>query len=247
MTSSIRPIFMPERARARRADWAPGPGVLVPLPMEIVRINHVFNVQKGTHTTSGTDLDVKGSNAELLAAGSDVLGGQHSGVGGGLVTVSLDLHATSDTADGLAATGITQDVSLRTVVMFVLSSSSSISGEWSRDPGVAGYGMEFAKSIPSSLPEYRRFHPPKSISRRKCFFQVVTNLRSVTWTKVSLKEAKMRATKWIVSLRFWPNVAVGESQLQVATYRRKRAHPHGSEGQGRCSPERDGRPSSGAS
>ncbi len=32
VTSSIRPIFMPERARARRADWAPGPGVLVPLP-----------------------------------------------------------------------------------------------------------------------------------------------------------------------------------------------------------------------
>merc|ERR1719270_378807 len=27
--SSIRPIFMPERAKARRADWAPGPGVLV--------------------------------------------------------------------------------------------------------------------------------------------------------------------------------------------------------------------------
>lgn len=25
----IRPIFIPERARARRADWAPGPGVLV--------------------------------------------------------------------------------------------------------------------------------------------------------------------------------------------------------------------------
>lgn len=25
----IRPIFIPERARALRADWAPGPGVLV--------------------------------------------------------------------------------------------------------------------------------------------------------------------------------------------------------------------------
>lgn len=32
VTSSIRPIFMPERAKARRADWAPGPGVLVPFP-----------------------------------------------------------------------------------------------------------------------------------------------------------------------------------------------------------------------
>lgn len=28
----IRPIFMPERAKALRADWAPGPGVLVLLP-----------------------------------------------------------------------------------------------------------------------------------------------------------------------------------------------------------------------
>lgn len=33
VTSSIRPIFMPERARARRADWAPGPGVFVALPV----------------------------------------------------------------------------------------------------------------------------------------------------------------------------------------------------------------------
>lgn len=32
VTSSMRPIFKPERARARRADWAPGPGVLVLLP-----------------------------------------------------------------------------------------------------------------------------------------------------------------------------------------------------------------------
>ena len=28
----MRPIFIPERARALRADWAPGPGVLVLLP-----------------------------------------------------------------------------------------------------------------------------------------------------------------------------------------------------------------------
>ena len=32
VTSSIRPIFIPERARALRADWAPGPGVLVLFP-----------------------------------------------------------------------------------------------------------------------------------------------------------------------------------------------------------------------
>lgn len=32
VTSSILPIFMPERANARSALWAPGPGVLVLLP-----------------------------------------------------------------------------------------------------------------------------------------------------------------------------------------------------------------------
>lgn len=64
-------------------------------------------------TTSSTDLDVQGSDAKLLAAGSDVLGSQHGSVGGGLVTVGLDLHTTGNTANGLAATGITQNVSLK--------------------------------------------------------------------------------------------------------------------------------------
>lgn len=120
VTSSIRPIFMPERARARRADWAPGPGVLVELPEKSLSIleppqNHALG---GIHTTSSPDLDVEGSDAELLAADGDVLGSQHSGVGGGLVTVGLDLHATGDTVDGLTATGITQ-VSLCTIFLFL--------------------------------------------------------------------------------------------------------------------------------
>ena len=51
---------------------------------------------------------MEGSDAELLAADGDVLSGQHGGVRGGLVTVGLDLHTTSDTGDGLTATGITQ-------------------------------------------------------------------------------------------------------------------------------------------
>jgi hypothetical protein len=64
---------------------------------------------------------VEGGDAEFLAAGScsvvstppfflrisflrtDVLGRQHGSVWGGLVTVSLDLHATGDTGDGFAA------------------------------------------------------------------------------------------------------------------------------------------------
>jgi hypothetical protein len=34
---------------------------------------------------------------------TDVLGSQHSGVRGGLITIGLDLHATGDTGDGFAA------------------------------------------------------------------------------------------------------------------------------------------------
>ena len=56
---------------------------------------------RSRRTTSGADLDVQSVDAELLATGGDVLGSQHGGVGGGLVTVGLDLHATGDTGDGL--------------------------------------------------------------------------------------------------------------------------------------------------
>lgn len=70
------------------------------------------------HTTSSPDLDVESGDAQLLAAGSDILGSQHSGVGGGLVTVGLDLHATGNTGDGFAAAGITQ-VSLHLAIFYV--------------------------------------------------------------------------------------------------------------------------------
>lgn len=62
-------------------------------------------------TSGSTDLDVQGVDSQLLAANSNVLGSQHSSVGRGLVTVSLDLHTTGDTADGFATTGITQNIS----------------------------------------------------------------------------------------------------------------------------------------
>ena len=108
---------MPERARARRADWAPGPGVLVELPNDVLVSWLSPQISSSSVlTTSSADLDVEGSDAELLAADGDVLSGQHGGVGGGLVTVGLDLHATGDTGDGLTATGITQ-VSLCTIFL----------------------------------------------------------------------------------------------------------------------------------
>jgi len=59
-------------------------------------------------TSGSADLDVKGSDAELLAAEGNVLGSQHGGVRRGLVAIGLDLHAAGDTAESFATTGITQ-------------------------------------------------------------------------------------------------------------------------------------------
>ena len=127
------------------------------------------------HTASSTDLDVKSGDAELLATGGDVLGSQHGGVGRGLVTVGLDLHATGDTADGFAATGITQNVSLMNRMSDYFTSNDC-----------AGGGC-FAVAVASQ----------SSVQLPAAQLMAVldqTNLRSVTWTKVSLKEAKIRAT-----------------------------------------------------
>ena len=63
---------------------------------------------------------MEGSDAELLAAGCNVLGSQHGSVGGGLVTIGLDLHATSNTGDGLTAAGITQMLASESSLLFIL-------------------------------------------------------------------------------------------------------------------------------
>merc|ERR1719502_104003 len=60
----------------------------------------------GALATGATDLDVQSTNAELLAASSDILGGKHRRIGGRLVTVSLHLHATSDTHQGVVVRGV---------------------------------------------------------------------------------------------------------------------------------------------
>jgi hypothetical protein len=52
---------------------------------------------------------VEGSDANLLALDGNILGGQHGGVGGSLITIGLDLHASGDTGDGLT-TGQIGDV-----------------------------------------------------------------------------------------------------------------------------------------
>jgi hypothetical protein len=127
---------------------------------------------------------VEGGDAKLLAADSDILSSQHGSIGGRLVTISLDLHTTGDTADGFAATGITQNVSLR---------KPSASTPQNTRPG-----------NPSKVPSIVK----KKISNH-------TNLRSVTWTKVSLKEAKIRATPKTSS----PGIGGADQQLFNITFR----------------------------
>ena len=50
----------------------------------------------GSVAAGGAELDVQRGDAQGLDLLGDVLGGQHSGVGGGFVTISLHLHTTSD-------------------------------------------------------------------------------------------------------------------------------------------------------
>jgi hypothetical protein len=105
VTSSMRPIRIPARARARRADWAPGPGVLVPLPPVARILTWRAEIPSSLQRAAGSSLACNSSCAFSSSSGvrTNVLSSQHGGVGGGLVTVGLDLHATSDTRDGFAA------------------------------------------------------------------------------------------------------------------------------------------------
>jgi hypothetical protein len=60
-------------------------------------------------STSGSELDVQGSDTELLASSGNILGSQHSSVRRRLITISLDLHSTGDADEGLT-TGKIGDV-----------------------------------------------------------------------------------------------------------------------------------------
>lgn len=125
---------------------------------------------------------MQGSDAELLAAGSDVLGSQHGGVGGGLVTVGLDLHATGDTADGLAATGITHVSHSCTIKDAVPMSKASEEGP---------FRFLHLRAVSIAVLPFLSLSFDMVTSREEAGY---IYLRSVTWTKVSLKEAKIRAT-----------------------------------------------------
>ena len=49
---------------------------------------------------------MQSSDTEFLAASSDILRSQHSGVRRRLVAIGLDFHAAGDTGDGFATTQI---------------------------------------------------------------------------------------------------------------------------------------------
>merc|ERR550539_1870149 len=57
----------------------------------------------GAVTTGGSQLDVQSSDPKGFHLLCNVLGGQHSGVGRGLVSVGLHLHSSGDSTDGLTA------------------------------------------------------------------------------------------------------------------------------------------------
>lgn len=60
----------------------------------------------GAVSASGSQLDVKSSDSELLASDGNVLGSQHGSVGRRLVTVSLDLHSSCDADKSFTASEI---------------------------------------------------------------------------------------------------------------------------------------------
>lgn len=54
-------------------------------------------------SSGSTDLDVNGSDTELLAFNGSILGGKHGGIRGTLITIGLDLHSSGDTNDGFTS------------------------------------------------------------------------------------------------------------------------------------------------
>jgi len=114
----IRPIFIPERARALRADWAPGPGVLVLKTKHAICIK-VYKPKIHEHTGFSRDyndhkltekyckpvasccsqLNVQGSDANLFAPNSHILSSQHCSIRRGLRKhLSMKSQYTSLTA-----------------------------------------------------------------------------------------------------------------------------------------------------
>ena len=57
----------------------------------------------GALSSGSSQLDVEGVDVEGLALLSDVDGSEHSGIRGRLITISLDLHSSSDSGESFAS------------------------------------------------------------------------------------------------------------------------------------------------
>lgn len=113
VTSSIRPIFIPDRARARRADCAPGPGVLVFVPP--VARNLIWSAlidnwkkihiqQRSSHITFATinSMEPRTQNTYSFATFSYILSSKHCSIWGRFITICLYFHSTRHANNGFA-------------------------------------------------------------------------------------------------------------------------------------------------
>jgi hypothetical protein len=93
-----------KRTKGGLGTWPGGLGRVTTLRSQIesVRASSIASLQKFAYRSS--NLDVQGIDTKLLAPGCDVLSRQHGSIRGRLITIGLDLHSASDTADCLATT-----------------------------------------------------------------------------------------------------------------------------------------------
>lgn len=134
----------------------------------------------GRCSTGSSQLDVQSRDTDFLAAHSSILGRKHGCVRRGLITVCLNLHATCCASD-------------RRVISRMRSVAQVASSQKSR--WLNAVLVRSVLSLPSKRPLMSpapalligREHSP--VTREMVSFPE----RSVMWTKVSLKEAKMCA------------------------------------------------------
>jgi hypothetical protein len=95
---------LPPGAIARDRGDVLDPTDLNPIPRQCPQ--RALRPGSGTATLvppRASNLDVEGGNAQFLATRGDVLRGQHGGVRRALVAIGLDLHASRDSDERLAA------------------------------------------------------------------------------------------------------------------------------------------------
>jgi len=176
---------MDERAKARRADWAPDLGLVA---------------------AGGAQLDVQSGDSQQLALLSHVLegikqgyqggfqginqgshlGGQHSGVGRSLITIGLHLHASGDTGDGLTAGQI------RNVDEGVVEAGVDV-GHSEDDLAVANLGSQLDLDLlllNFSLPGCHSARSARRSATKKGTKNTIINCRLKSLTKTTTKNSE---------------------------------------------------------